>query len=66
MLPYDDLMTKYLTALPMNHGGHSLIARGLYVMQLKPWLEAFPGKIKICFIGDVKGDKTKVCAIEHD
>ena len=28
--------------LPMGHGGHSLVARGLYALQLEPWLAAFP------------------------
>ena len=26
---------------PTTHGGHSLVARGLYALQLAPWLEAF-------------------------
>ena len=26
----------------MGHGGHSLVARGLYALQLEPWLRAFP------------------------
>jgi hypothetical protein len=60
MIPYDAFKTGFLSGLPMNHGGHSLVARGLYALQLKPWLEAFPGKIKICFIGSMKGDKCKV------
>lgn len=30
-----------LSTLP-NHGAHSLLLRGLYALQLKPWLEAFP------------------------
>ena len=47
----------------MSHGGHSLLARGLYALQLRPWVEAFPGKVKICFIGDVKGDKAKVSGV---
>ena len=26
---------KYLATVPMNHGGHSIVARGLYVLQLE-------------------------------
>lgn len=60
IISYEMLKENYLNSRPMNHGGHSLLARGLYAMQLQPWVEAFPQQIKICFIGDVKGDKPKV------
>lgn len=63
MIPYEDFKTAYLSSRPMNHGGHSLISRGLYALQLQPWLAAFPGQIKICCIGDVKGDKHKVLVL---
>jgi hypothetical protein len=47
--------------LPMGHGGHSLILRGCYCLQLEPWLEAFPGdQIKIMSIADIKGSAQKV------
>jgi hypothetical protein len=32
---------KYLESRPMGTGSHSLLARGLYELQLRPWLAAF-------------------------
>jgi hypothetical protein len=33
----------------MNHGGHSILARGMYAVQLIPWLQAYPAhQIKVC------------------
>lgn len=29
----------------MGHGGHSLVLRGLYSLQLLPWMEAYPLEI---------------------
>jgi len=37
-----DFVERYLPrVLGLRHGGHSLLARGLYALQLEPWLEAF-------------------------
>jgi hypothetical protein len=46
-----------IIGLPLGHGGHSLVLRGLYALQLLPWLEEF-GKegIKIMSIGELKGN----------
>jgi len=38
-----DAWNEYLKSRPQGHGGHSLVARGLYALQLEPWLEAFGG-----------------------
>lgn len=43
--PYAEFDSKYLAdskLCPMGHGGHSLVARGLYALQLEPWLETYP------------------------
>ena len=43
----------------MGHGGHSLVLRGLYALQLLPWIAEFGvNNIKIMSIGAVKGDHT--------
>lgn len=34
----------FLSKLPMGHGGHSLLLRGCYSLQLAPWMEAFPAE----------------------
>jgi hypothetical protein len=38
-----DTWNGYLKTRPQGHGGHSLVARGLYALQLEPWLESFGG-----------------------
>lgn len=46
---------SFLCSRPMNHGGHSIVARGLYSLQLQPWLEAFPPEqIMILFLTDIQ------------
>jgi len=37
----EEFAKLYLPTRPMNHGGHSLLGRGLYVLQLKPWMDEF-------------------------
>ncbi len=39
----------------MGHGGHSLIARGLYALQLEPWLDAFPDSIQVLTLEYLQG-----------
>lgn len=56
-----DFQKKIASTRPMGHGGHSIIARGLYELQLQPFLEAFPqDQLKIMTIGDLKGCKQSV------
>ncbi len=35
------IFMNYLSKCPMGHGGHSLVARGLYVLLLLPWLRMY-------------------------
>jgi RecA-family ATPase len=51
---------KLLSSLPMNHGGHSIVLRGLYALQLQPWLESFPNQIKVLSIDRIKGSKAQI------
>lgn len=57
---FEEFQQTFLSSLPMQHGGHSIILRGLYALQLQPWLENFPNQIKILSINDLKGSKSKV------
>lgn len=44
----------------MKHGGHSIVLRGLYILQLKQWFEAYPNQIKVLSINDIKGTRQQV------
>ncbi|CAM9242641.1 unnamed protein product [Pylaiella littoralis] len=49
-----DFAREYLSTRPNGYGGHSLLGRGLYALQLKPWLEAFgPDQVKVLFLEEV-------------
>ena len=37
-----DFSRDIVSSRPMGHGGHSIVARGLYAFQLEPWLQAYP------------------------
>lgn len=37
----NDAWDRFLVDIPMNTGSHSLIARGLYELQLRPWFKFF-------------------------
>lgn len=52
---------QVLHGLPMQHGGHSIIARGLYALQLVPWREAFSEQ-QLMVLGskEIQGDRQKV------
>lgn len=56
---YEDFKNKFLVSRPITHGGHSLIARGLYAIQLIPWLEALGQNIMILSIKDISKGKSK-------
>lgn len=46
------------------HGGHSVVARGLYALQLQPWLASSFGQdqLRVLSIGAIKGSRSKVQA----
>ncbi|CAM9888508.1 unnamed protein product [Ectocarpus sp. 4 AP-2014] len=49
-----DFARDYLSTRPNGYGGHSLLGRGLYALQLQPWLEAFGrNQIKVLFLEEV-------------
>jgi hypothetical protein len=39
---FTELYLRNTELCPQGHGGHSLVARGLFALQLEPWLEHFP------------------------
>lgn len=50
-----------LATLPMNHGGHSIVARGLYVLQLRQWQANWPAdQLSVHSIAEIKGAKEDV------
>lgn len=56
-----DFQRLVVSTRPMGHGGHSVIARGLYALQLIPYIEAFTAdQLKVMSINDIKGDRGKV------
>eukprot|EP00903_Cladosiphon_okamuranus_P006863 g6684.t1 len=49
-----DFAKDYLSTRPNGYGGHSLLGRGLYALQLQPWLEAFgTDQIKVLFLEEI-------------
>uniref|UniRef100_A0A7S1YTR1 Aspartyl/asparaginy/proline hydroxylase domain-containing protein n=1 Tax=Ditylum brightwellii TaxID=49249 RepID=A0A7S1YTR1_9STRA len=44
----NDAWLKYLKRIPMDTGSHSLISRGLYALQIKPWIKAYDME-QFCF-----------------
>ncbi len=52
--PYETFV-EYVKTKPAHHGDHSLIARGMYAHQLKPWLEEFDdSQLMLLFLEDAK------------
>ena len=57
---WKEFQNKCLKGLPMGHGGHSIVARGLYALQLEAWYAEYPhDKIVVMSIGDIKGSSTQ-------
>lgn len=52
---YAAFRDQYLASRPQGYGSHSLLARGLYALQLLPWLAAFPREqLLVLFMEDMK------------
>ena len=56
------LCHQVLHGLPMGHGGHSIVLRGLYALQLTPWISEFPlhDKMRIFGLKEIIGSKKDV------
>jgi hypothetical protein len=60
-IDHKNFITKYVSKQPLTHGGHSIVARGLYAVQLEPWLKEFSSdQLLIMTINEIKGDKVKI------
>jgi hypothetical protein len=46
----EDFQKKIVAKRPLDHGGHSIIARGLYCFQIEHYMDAFPQN-QILFMG---------------
>jgi hypothetical protein len=58
---YADFQSKLLSQCPMDHGGHSLLMRGMYALQLQPYLDQWPAdRLKILSIKDIQGSPKDV------
>ena len=58
---YEIFQEKILSTLPLTHGGHSIVARGLYILQLQQWLTNWPAEqIQIYTINDIKNGKERI------
>lgn len=58
---------EYMRECPMDHGGHSVLGRGMYALQLLQWLRVFPRE-QFLFLrldalaADTQREMDKVCA----
>jgi hypothetical protein len=58
---YETFRDNILSKCPLTHGGHSIVSRGLYALQLEPWMKALPkDQLMVMSISDIKGSKTNV------
>ncbi len=58
---YQDFREKLLSTRPMNHGGHSLLIRGMYALQLLPYFEQWPKEqLKIIPMKEIQGNEKQV------
>eukprot|EP01042_Synura_sphagnicola_P000824 gene824-916_t len=65
---YRDLWARVTGSLPMGHGGHSVVLRGLYALLLQPWIDAFPlgTSLKVLSIKDLQGTRDQVRGVMND
>jgi hypothetical protein len=52
-----------LSRAPLTHGGHSIVARGLYVLQLRRWMQQWPAEqLAVHSLSELKGPRAQVQA----
>lgn len=48
---------EYIKTRPMDHGGHSILARGMYAQLLQPWLNAYgEDQLLVLYLDDLKAN----------
>eukprot|EP01034_Spumella_vulgaris_P031548 gene31548-38965_t len=58
---YEHFQKAFLSTRTLLHGGHSIIGRGLYALQIGEWKRQWPAdQLKILSISDIKGTKSEV------
>lgn len=63
----EDFAQSILKTRPMNHGGHSLLIRGLYCFQIESYLKQWPAdQLKIMSIKDIQGGQEAVVSTMND
>ncbi len=64
---YADFRDKLLSTRPMTHGGHSLLIRGMYALQLAPYFEHWPKEqLKIVSMKDIQGTEKQVRKVVNE
>lgn len=64
---YEHFRDSLLKTRPMDHGGHSLVIRGLYALQLEPYLNQWPkDRLKIMSIKDIQGSVQDVRKVVNE
>ena len=57
---WEDFNSAAIKGLPMGHGGHSIVLRGIYSLQLLPWITEYgSSNIKVMSIGAITGDRAQ-------
>ncbi|KAJ1433683.1 P-loop containing nucleoside triphosphate hydrolase protein [Ochromonadaceae sp. CCMP2298] len=52
---------QWLSTRPMDHGGHSVVGRGLYALQLQRWVQEWPAEqLRVYGISSIKGEPQQV------
>lgn len=63
----EEFAQNILKTRPMNHGGHSLLMRGLYCFQVEAYLQQWPAdQLKIMSIKDIQGGQEAVVSTMND
>jgi len=62
-----EFQEKLLKHLPMDHGGHSIVSRGLYALQLEPYIQQWPTEqLKIYSMKDIQGSVSDVRKVVNE
>ncbi len=60
-MTYEEFKTRFLATRPLGYGSHSLLARGLYALQLQPWMAEFggeKGQLMVLFTEEMRTGET--------
>jgi hypothetical protein len=64
---YEEFKIKLIETAPVDHGFHSILARGMYYFQLMPYMAQWPkDKLKIVLTKEIEGPSDKVQELMND